>query len=435
MKMLEYRPTGLWCKHDFSINKHYWNKNGLEHAYEIRKKNLIDIRTVLCEQEIINWLQGKTLLGVSQKGVLLDDHDDDIGIYSSQRDAILSDVKIILERIGFTLIRNTEDIISFERNFRYVDICLFRPVSTTEIGYAQKKFDNTHFNQLDKIIWQEIEFNVPTNTADLLRKMYPIASVQDGVNTGNKKFANIPSNFIRIINCIKSPQHILNYAKSLVIRGIKIFRYPLKYIYHVIYYLPPDLCRIAIHAQQTKRKKNILLTENDFLELLIEPDDSFNWKWRYRHLALVTQDGEHRKIRDILNYLSSENTRKDIDEKLDETDTSMPFFPPTNHDMRFWWGGNNYFWNCVINEFRKNVVPYSKANDYIASGKKPLLYSNEYYESLPLMTDAEIKKLLITEPIEIENGAITSGKHRAFAMIGRLLSDKPYIHFRAEVRK
>jgi len=121
----EYRPSGLWNKHDFSINKHYWRKKGYEHAYDIRKENLIDIRAVLNQEGIANWLQGRTLLGVSQSGKLLDDHDDDIGVYSSQRDVVLSNVRILLEKNGFTLIRNTEDIISFERGFRYVDICFF----------------------------------------------------------------------------------------------------------------------------------------------------------------------------------------------------------------------------------------------------------------------------------------------------------------------
>jgi len=274
--------------------------------------------------------------------------------------------------------------------------------------------------------------------------MYPVEPVNDVTDVGTRISTTRKSSFpwlvkssdlILLKNCIKSPQLIIGYIKLFIIRCLYLFRYLVKYNYHVIYHLPPAIGNIALQIVNLKGKKVILLSEKDFLDLLIEPEDSFNWKWRIRHLGLVTHDGKHNKNREILKYLSSEKTKKEINEKLDETDTSIPFFPPTNYDMRFWWGGNNYFWNCVKNEFRKNVVPYSKANDYIASVKKPFLYSNSYYESLPLMTDKEIKKLLLTQPIEITNGAITSGKHRAFAMIGRLLSGKPYIPFRAEVRQ
>ena len=48
------------------------------------------------------------------------------------------------------------------------------------------------------------------------------------------------------------------------------------------------------------------------------------------------------------------------------------------------------------------------------------------------MTEVEIGQFLKSNPIEISNNAIVSGKHRAFAMIGRIINGKEYIKFRAK---
>ncbi len=50
-----------------------------------------------------------------------------------------------------------------------------------------------------------------------------------------------------------------------------------------------------------------------------------------------------------------------------------------------------------------------------------------------MMNDEEIKSFLFETPIEVQNNAVIGGKHRVFAMIGRLLEDKPYIPMRAFV--
>ena len=40
------------------------------------------------------------------------------------------------------------------------------------------------------------------------------------------------------------------------------------------------------------------------------------------------------------------------------------------------------------------------------------------------MNKKEIEELFENSPLEITNGAITSGRHRVFAMIGRLIQEK-----------
>jgi hypothetical protein len=112
-----------------------------------------------------------------------------------------------------------------------------------------------------------------------------------------------------------------------------------------------------------------------------------------------------------------------------ETDTSSVFEEPINLNTHFWNSGNNYFFNCLKYGFRKNVVPYKKANEYISNTRTPNLYSAEYYRSLEPMRDKEIEDFLKKSPIGMHNRAIAHGIHRVSAMIGRLVRGKKYIPF------
>jgi hypothetical protein len=198
---------------------------------------------------------------------------------------------------------------------------------------------------------------------------------------------------------------------------------------HVILLLPCKLikkCSFLLPIFDVRLRK---MNEEDFLNLKIEPEHSFNWKWRKRHLDIVTEGGKYITVRDIISYLSEEEAREAVEDSLVETNLTTPFKVPHNFDMDFWWGGNNFFWYCIKYQYRKNVVPYSEANKYILDNKKPKLYTLEYYESLEKMTNKEIKESLCLSFIEIENNAVIGGKHRAFAMIGRLIDGKDFIPF------
>ena len=46
------------------------------------------------------------------------------------------------------------------------------------------------------------------------------------------------------------------------------------------------------------------------------------------------------------------------------------------------------------------------------------------------MSDQEIKEFISNHPIEIESNAVIGGKHRVFAMIGRIMSGQGYIPFK-----
>lgn len=86
-----------------------------------------------------------------------------------------------------------------------------------------------------------------------------------------------------------------------------------------------------------------------------------------------------------------------------------------------------FFYNCVKYEFRENVVPYSKVRSYIEKKSKPTVFSESYYSSLNLMSDEDIIRLFEKNPIEIKNNSIVGGRHRVYAMIGRLVKNKNYL--------
>lgn len=175
-------------------------------------------------------------------------------------------------------------------------------------------------------------------------------------------------------------------------------------------------------------RSNRPLSYEDFLNCLIDADNSINWTLRGQHLNLITDNARNKKIGEIIDFFKDYSKATFIkSNSLIESDTSRPFEEPVNLNKEFWQTGNNYFFNCIYHGFRKDVVPYSKANKYITNINKPQLYSEAYYESLNLMTYSETRSFLEENPIVIENGAITHGQHRVCAMIGMLAAGNEYM--------
>ncbi len=392
-----------WCKYDFTANKYYWEKVGYEKALPVRVNNLSDIFDLLNEFDVEGWLQGKTLFGIHKHGKLLNDHDDDIGVWKSDWNKVEHQITIKLFSIGFKVIRNNENIISFLRNERYIDVCKFQEKGK-RAGYGTKWFLKYHFDSLEELKFSEAVLKIPSNSDVLLRNMYN------------------PTLRRRLYILSKS---LFTYSKYS-----KLY----KLIVNKALELSPHYFRSTICFFFNKDFKYQKLSKKQFLDLLIEPIDSFNWKWRKPHLDVVTNNGSEIKIGDIKKYFLNSDTFENVENSIIETDTSFPFHDPANFDRRFWQSGNNFFYYCIKYQFKKDVVPYSKANEYIKEGKIPDLFTTDYYESLPAMSDDEIKLLLKNNPIEVTNGAITSGKHRAFAMIGRLIANQSYIPFWAIIK-
>ena len=82
---------------------------------------------------------------------------------------------------------------------------------------------------------------------------------------------------------------------------------------------------------------------------------------------------------------------------------------------------NWQYFNCMMGEFRKEV------GDHHQLGWENM--TEDYYNSLELMSDDELEIFLKENPVEFDNGFIRHCYHRACAMIGRLISGKGYIPF------
>ena len=82
---------------------------------------------------------------------------------------------------------------------------------------------------------------------------------------------------------------------------------------------------------------------------------------------------------------------------------------------------NWQYFNCMVAEFRKDVGDHHELGwDHM---------TEDYYKSLDLMSDDELKVFLKNNPVEFDNGYIRHSWHRACAMIGRLINGKKYIPF------
>lgn len=423
-----YVPQGAWNKTDFLINKHYWEKRGVETAEAIRRENLLQMRRRLEEAGLRNFLIGKTLRGLWRDGRFENDNDDDLGIDFSDRERFREAVIPQLLADGFRLIRDNEAMFSLERNFRYIDICLFQ--ARTEggkplYGYASKWYDAEHFESLDSAEFFGTRFDLPRDPDAFLQKAYSEEHQRlyrrrqpRRAEPGSAAPKGSPAWFR------SQARRALRFARRVARRLPRELLDRLNWVYGT---LPAPFGRLLDKLAAACGIHYRILSREEFLQIQVEPDDSYNWGWRKRHLDPVTDSGRLRRVAAILDYLSDEEVWNRIDAEVVDTDTDMVLMEPINRDMDFWWGGSNYFWNCVKYGFRQGVIPYSEAKKYIDAKRQPPLYSRAYYESLPPMAEAEIRKLLIQHPIELTDGAVTSGKHRAFAMIGRLRAGQSYL--------
>ena len=128
----------------------------------------------------------------------------------------------------------------------------------------------------------------------------------------------------------------------------------------------------------------------------------------------------------IIDFLKP-NKLNELKSEIVETPADNVFDEPIYWSKNFWNKGNNFFIYSIIFGFKKNVIPYDKVNFYINNKKSPNIYSYTYYDSLPNMDDKEISKLLKSKPLEIYDNGFSSGRHRACAMIGRLIREESYI--------
>ena len=329
----------------------------------------------------------------------------------------------------------------FNKNFVFfIGFNTFFDLSQNFEIYNEKK--KLKQNSYDEIL---IESKYLNNFLDLYNKnIFNISNISVCRFKKNIYFLEYKNRFIKIkfvklplyfgkLNTFNIKSNKYNYPS-----GVTNFLYR-KFSLEYFEYLIKKLNSFAMsfkNKQSTIENFEICeISLKNFLKLNIEHKNSFNWQMRKPHLDLVTNNGKARKIKQIINFIKKSNLLLDFEDSVIETNTLNTFSEPLNINKKFWKSGNNFFIYPILFQFKKNVVPYSKVNNYIKTQNFPPVYSFEYYKQLDDMRDDEIRKFLNDEYIEITNNSITSGRHRVFAMIGRLVEGKEYIPFKAIMKK
>lgn len=195
-----------WSKKDFFDNSYFWEEN-FNSSYKIRLDNLKELFFILEKNNLFFFLEGKTLLSVCvlQK-LLINDHDDDIGIFSSDREKLLS-LENTFKKSGFEIIRVNENMISLLRNYRYIDICLFSR-KRGEIGYGNKKFPLENYQQFENISFNDCITSIPRKSLELINKRYNVKKVLNiyRKNLYKKKLYLIFKLLIQNIYCVFSTE-------------------------------------------------------------------------------------------------------------------------------------------------------------------------------------------------------------------------------------
>jgi len=398
------RPPETFCQwddNDFVENYYYWNVTGSLKALPIRKSNLLLLARIFTGHGVRFWLYGKTLWSIYKNHDLLpEDKKDEIGVFSEDRHVVQSIVYQHLLRQGFEIIRCKADVLSILRNKCYINIIFFKKCGSVT-GYKDRWFFKSHFESFDSVIWFNQVLPVPSNTKLLLDIISGTSIMSYGAR------------FILLLQSAK-------YIKFMAYKKI---------IYKLLNYSPHTLRLLLNPVFKTAGYCYRRVTKELFFSLLIEPLNSVNWKWRKPHLDIITNDGKYKSVGAIIDYLKENRRLQQLIAQTRETNTAMPFIEPISKNKVFWQTGNNFFIYCIKYQFRKGVLPYKAANKYIQKIGQPLLYSSSYFESLEPMSDHEINLFLKRTPIEISEGACIKGKHRIFAMIGRLVEGKKYIPF------
>lgn len=361
------RSVVEWGATDFTINKEFWRHWGHAAALPFRVQNLESIQTIFWRHGIPSSLFGTTLKNALDHGLLLEDHDDDIFAFASFKDiaAALSD----LNDAGFTMIRSSPSCCSFERHLRYIDVH-FAAGITLDLRWLRVN------GTLMKVVTEN-------HLLDECRNKHKIPEVVG-------------------ISRITS-EELITSMKAFLKRARKVPRY----------------LHRRLNAVVDSRFRTIRLSQQDFLSLKIDAEDAMNWSWRGTHWRQVFEPGEI--LGDALERFS--NFGPPIG---DSQQFSEPLIEPLHLSRQFWKIGSDNLAAHVRYGFRHLVVPYHAANLYIHSEQLPVLYSDAYFCSLTPMTQDEIEKVMKLNPLEVRRAAFSSGRHRAAAMVGHLLSGGTY---------
>jgi len=364
-----------WDEIDSFLYYDFWHRSGHETSKKIRSENLNSFIKKLQSENIKFFLHRRTIFNI------LENIEYDLKAYSEC---------LIIEN------KNTQLLLRILKN------------SDFQIVY----FDKNNLKIIRKNRLLEIYFK---SNPKLFNEVSELTLFENRISIHRKE--------IILFKLISRPKKLLNRILSkLKVIKLKIYNSKEKFIF-TKYFGTKNLELNAIHK----------LNLQSFLNLKIESKYSASWVVRKKHLNIVTSNKKHLAVKDIIKFLKKDNNLDKLLTNVDESRIEKEISGSVSHSKYFWNSGNNYFLFSSYFEFRKNVIPYKEVNDYINSANNELIYTKKYYEKLELMDEIEIKEFLDKNPIEITNNCITSGKHRVFAMIGRLVRDKEYISFSAKI--
>ena len=201
-----------------------------------------------------------------------------------------------------------------------------------------------------------------------------------------------------------------------------IRRYTLKFVYKLLRVL--KLYKLAHNFRFYK------LSEREFQSLLVYEGNFLERFVRKRQYLIVTDNLKNQSISEIVNDLKEKNldliwqmcgepTQK---QKLSKIDRWL--------DLDFWNNGNSHFFGNIMFEFRKGAVAYENLDfDIDSDHESPPFLSMSYFGNMEPMSEQEILELFESSPIGLRGHHVTSGRHRVFAMVGRLIKGKNYIPF------
>ena len=358
-----------WTDVDFAVNKEFWKYWGHQAAVPFRVANLEDLQAILEQAGLNSSLYGSTLRRQMNSPFLTPDHDDDVCLFAEPE--ALGSITDTISRTGFEFIRKSERLWSLERFERYIDLH-FLPEFQMDTSY--RRVNGVHLRVVDE-------------PGELLTHLDSYTTRHDFRAT------NRPCQYLN--RWVPGPRKMVRLTKSMI--------------------------RSARSIERPKSRPRALALD-EFLALKIDPIAAYNWSWRGDHWNMVFRPGEN--LGEALGRFR--RTGAPVGQ---QQDMRQPFPEPLQLSRRFWKNGSDNLATHVRHGFRHNVLPYRAANLYILAGIKPVLYSDEYFDGLPALSDCELSHFLRDNPIEVESGIVTSGRHRAAAMLGHLLSGKTYQPF------
>lgn len=386
---------------DSTTFKPTFNKSNIELCFEENIPFIvidnICVFSKCCENiKLQHWLSGRTLLYTQKVGCLPNENFDSVAVKIISQEEIEKLLNILIEE-GFQIIKVDKWNALLNKNGRDLDISCY--VSNgIYLRHRNIMLKHSYFDNLIRVIKGGGFWCVPNHSDELIDDIYT-----SSINL--QYFRTLP--FLAANN-----NSIFKVARKLLSKVVKLS--------------PQWAQNISYLIGNKQNNKRIILTEHELREIYFE-EDPINWKIRKPHLDLITCNGKYRKVGEIIDYLNNTENLKAVRNEITETIINCPFLEPIYFSKTFWLSGNSNFINCILYTFRKGVVPYEEANIYINRNKPLNLFSAEYYQSLELMDDNEIKSFLKDRPIVIENNKLVGGRHRVCAMIGRLITDQPYI--------